>query len=163
MPRIKHKNLLKKPKKTCGLFSHTSLLLINSCIHTYTHSEGMVSPCVSAYVCACMNWHAGQSDVPSHICQHPLFICAVILSIVDLVTWSESVRCGATGTPESPVRMWWETRACDPPHSTTHTYKQKHLHNMTSLLFQISTLPPFTLKSPSQSFSFDFVTLCCPV
>lgn len=91
--------------------------------HTHTHSLNPFSQkgrCV--FVCACVSWHTGQSDVPSHICQHPLFIYLVILSFVDLVTWSESGRCRGTGPPESPVRTWWETRACDLAHSATHTY-----------------------------------------
>lgn len=61
-------------------------------------------------------WEAtatGQSDVSSHSCQRSLFIYPVILSIVDLVTWSESGRCRSTGSPESPVRTCWETRARD--------------------------------------------------
>lgn len=59
----------------------------------------------------------GRSKVSSHSCQHPLFIYPVILSIVDPVTGSESGRCGATGTPESPVSQCWETRACDLSHT----------------------------------------------
>jgi len=54
-----------------------------------------------AWVRVCVSSHAGQNDVPSHICQHQEFIYSVILSFVDLVTWSESERCRTLGTPES--------------------------------------------------------------
>lgn len=77
-------------------------------LHHFTHIKSLL-------------WEAtdtGQSDVSSHSCQHSLFIYPVILSIVDLVTWSESGRCRSTGSPENPVRTCWETRACD----LSHTY-----------------------------------------
>lgn len=77
-------------------------------LHHFTHIKSLL-------------WEAtdtGQSDVSSHSCQHSLFIYPVILSIVVLVTWSESRRCRSTGSPENPVRTCWETRACD----LSHTY-----------------------------------------
>lgn len=69
----------------------------------------------------CVSSHAGQTDVPSYICQHSEFIYSVILSFVDLVTWSESEKCRTMDTPGGPSRTWWETRACDLTRSATHT------------------------------------------
>lgn len=121
-------------KRTCKRthsYMHECTLLITHIVHMFTHTliQLYTYTCkhmhtltlwlwkgIGWIVCVCVCSHAGQSDVPSHICQHPEFIYPVILSFVDLVTWSESGRCRTPGTPESPVRTWWETRACDLTH-----------------------------------------------
>lgn len=128
----------------------TFLTLTNTSMHIHTSSLTL-----RTCMCVCVNSHAGQSDVPSHICQHPEFIYSVILSFVDLVTWSESGRCRTPGTLESPVRTWWETRACDLTYSTTHTYTSS----------PCTLRPPafsFHPPAPLKPFPLTFVTLYCP-
>lgn len=155
MPWFTQRNLQRK-KKTCisvsALFSHPVLPTWEfTCTHVPEHTLTLTLPlggrCVQLCACVRISWHMGQSDVPSHICQHPLFIYLVILSYVDPVTWSEGGRCGATGTPGSPVRTWWETRVCDLARAHTHTHTTKHshkdLHNkIASFRFQIPIFPP---------------------
>lgn len=107
--------------------------------HTYRPIDSRKGVAVSSHT------HTGQDDVPSHICQHREFIYPVILSFVDLVTWSESRRCRTPGTPGIPVRRWWETRACD----LTHTHTQAH---MTCSFHSQMSIFPFTFESPSFLF-----------
>lgn len=128
-----HTKELAKKKKTCisvsALFSHSVLPTWEfTCTHIPEHTLTLTLPlggrCVQLCACVRISWHTGQSDVPSHICQHPLFIYLGILSYVDPVTWSEGGRCRATDTPGSPVRTWWETRVCDLVRAHTCTHYQ---------------------------------------